>query len=396
MAERSRPALDGPGGSPLPEGYGSLNDAAPGTGGPERPRRPGRRLPQARSTVAADARQAETRAETRAAEEEERAAEARAAKSRATKARAAEARAARARAAEARAAKAGDAEARPAEAEAGAEREAADAQAAGQIRADQQGAEPQLVTGRRSEAKVTGTRQRDAPAAAGSADPTLSAVQEANPETLTRVQEQPSRASDAQAAEQWAAQRREAVQESRRAAADLQGGGPGPSAAATTIGLPLAAPVQGAGATTAASAARSELWVEEDDGVARFRRRQKVRVVRSTSSRRLVRRIDTWTVFKVSFLFYVLALIILVVAGVILWNVAEAFGTIASIQKSAKSLFDLSHFVIKPIPLLEYTTGGGAILCVLGTVLNTVVALLYNLISDVIGGVQVVVVTEPD
>jgi hypothetical protein len=375
MAERGRPALDGPGGSPVPEGYGSLNDAVPGGGGPVRPRRPGRRLPQARSTVAADARQAEARAESRAAEEE--------------------------LASESRTA------------EVSAERAAAEAQEAARILAEQQAVEAELAEARQAEARQAEARQAEArpsdtPVAddlppepsggAGEADPTLVAAVTPGP---SRTQERLPRPSDAQAAEQWAAQRRLAVQESRRAAADAQGTRPGPSAAATTIGLPVAAPLPSAaplpGATgMTAAAARRELWEEEDDGAARSRRRQKVRVVRSTSSRRLVRRIDTWTVFKVSLVFYLLALIILVVAGIILWNVAEAFGTITSIQKSAKSLFDLSHFVIKPIPLLEYTTAGGAILCVLGTIVNTVVALLYNLISDVVGGVQVVVVTEPD
>jgi hypothetical protein len=381
MAERSRPALDGPGGSPVPEGYGSLDDVAPvvgspGPGGPARPRRPGRRLPQARSTVAADARQAEARAESRAAEEELTSA--------------------------------------PRPSEVSAERAAAEAQEAGRIMAEQQAVEAELVKARQSDARRPEARQSEARQSearqsevtktdvrpsdlsvdpAGS-DPTVVAgarLGSPSPSTQQRL----PRPSDAQAAEEWAAQRRLAVQESRRAA-DIQGLRPGLPSSAPTIGLPAAAPMPAATGMTAATAARRELWEEEDHGAARFRRRQKVRVVRSTSSRRLVRRIDTWTVFKVSFVFYLLALVILVVAGIILWNVAEAFGTIASIQKSAKSLFDLSHFVIKPIPLLEYTTGGGAILCVLGTVVNTVVALLYNLISDVIGGVQVVVVTEPD
>jgi hypothetical protein len=125
-------------------------------------------------------------------------------------------------------------------------------------------------------------------------------------------------------------------------------------------------------------------------------RRQKVRVLRSTSSRRLVRRIDTWTVFKVSLFFYLLGLAILVVAGVILWNVASTFGTITSIQKSVKTLFVLNSFVLKPIPLLEYTAAGGGVLVVLGTLVNTTAAVLYNLISDVVGGIQVVVVTEAE
>jgi hypothetical protein len=140
----------------------------------------------------------------------------------------------------------------------------------------------------------------------------------------------------------------------------------------------------------------TEVTTAQALGPKRRWRRQKVRVVHSTSSRRLVRRVDTWTVFKVSLFFYLLGLAIVIVAGVILWNVASTFGTIASIQKSVRSLFDLTNFVLKPVPLLEYTAAGGGVLALLGTIVNTVAALLYNLISDVAGGVQVVVVTEPD
>lgn len=124
--------------------------------------------------------------------------------------------------------------------------------------------------------------------------------------------------------------------------------------------------------------------------------RQKVRLIRSTSSRRMIRRVDTWTVFKVSLIFYLLGLAVLIVAGVILWNVATTFGTISSLQKSIKSLFDLKTFVLRPRPLLEYFAAGGLVLAILGTIMNTVAALLYNLISDIAGGVQIVVVTEPD
>jgi len=167
------------------------------------------------------------------------------------------------------------------------------------------------------------------------------------------------------------------------------------------MAVPMAAALGSSGVTGALPAAAGQ-WqgeprmLSEEETERRRLRRQKVRVVRSTSSRRLVRRIDTWTVFKVSLVFYVLVLAVIILAGIILWNVAEAFGTITSIQKSARSLFDLSHFVLKPKPLLEYTAAGGGVLCVLGTVVNTVVALLYNLISDLVGGVQVVVVSEPE
>ena len=124
--------------------------------------------------------------------------------------------------------------------------------------------------------------------------------------------------------------------------------------------------------------------------------RQRVRVVRGTSSRRMVRRVDTWTVFKLSLFFYLLGLLVLLVAGVILWNVASTFGTITSIQKTIRTLFVLNNFRLRSRPLLEYTAAGGLVLVILGTIVNTVAALIYNLISDIFGGIQVVVVTEPE
>ncbi|MBO0693627.1 MAG: DUF3566 domain-containing protein, partial [Acidimicrobiaceae bacterium] len=91
----------------------------------------------------------------------------------------------------------------------------------------------------------------------------------------------------------------------------------------------------------------------------------------------MIRRVDTWTVFKVSLFFYLLGLAVLIVAGIILWNVASTFGTIASIEKSIRTLFDLKTFQIKPRPLLEYSIAGGLVLAMLGTIMNTVAVLLY-------------------
>jgi hypothetical protein len=126
------------------------------------------------------------------------------------------------------------------------------------------------------------------------------------------------------------------------------------------------------------------------------RPRQKVRVVRGIRSKRLVRRIDVWTVFKVSLVFYLLALVALVVAGVIVWDVASAFGFIHSIEKSIRTLFSLKTFTLHPASTLKYGTAIGGLLCLVGVVINTLVAVTYNLISDLVGGIQVVVVTEPD
>ncbi len=124
--------------------------------------------------------------------------------------------------------------------------------------------------------------------------------------------------------------------------------------------------------------------------------RPRVRITRGVHSRRLVRRVDVWTVFKVSLVFYLLLLLVVLVAGVVVWNIAQAFGLIHNLEKSIKTLFALKTFTLHPLPVLAYTAAGGAAITVVGTLLNVIMALLYNLISDVVGGVQVVVVTDPE
>jgi hypothetical protein len=120
------------------------------------------------------------------------------------------------------------------------------------------------------------------------------------------------------------------------------------------------------------------------------------RVVQGKRARRVLRRIDTWTVLKLSFLFYLCILLVVLIAGVVLWNIAAAVGAITSIEKFIKSIFDLNTFTLHPGVILEASTAGGIILVVLATGINVLAALIYNLISDVVGGVQVIVLEEQE
>ncbi len=110
----------------------------------------------------------------------------------------------------------------------------------------------------------------------------------------------------------------------------------------------------------------------------------------------MVRRIDVWTVLKLSFLFYLCVLLVVLIAGIVLWNIASAFNVIASVQKFVRSLFDLQTFVLRPMVVLEAGAAGGAVLALLGTGANVLAAVLYNLISDVVGGVQLIVLEEAE
>jgi len=117
-------------------------------------------------------------------------------------------------------------------------------------------------------------------------------------------------------------------------------------------------------------------------------------VVNARRTRRVVRRIDVWTVFKMSILFYLCVFLVFLIAGVLLWNIAEAFNVITSVEKFIRSLFDLQQFTFRPSVVLESSVLAGGALVLLGTGANVLAALIYNLISDVVGGVQFVVLEE--
>ena len=114
-----------------------------------------------------------------------------------------------------------------------------------------------------------------------------------------------------------------------------------------------------------------------------LRRRPRVRKVT-----RIVRRVDAWGVFKISIIFYVILYIILLVAGILLWNLANTTGTVANVEGFARDLFGLKTFEFDGEKLFRASWVLGAILVVAGTGLNVTLAVLFNLISDLVGGVR--------
>ncbi len=112
--------------------------------------------------------------------------------------------------------------------------------------------------------------------------------------------------------------------------------------------------------------------------------------------RRLIRHVDVWTVFKVSLVFYVLFGLIVLVAGVVAWIVGVNLHFVRDIERAVRTLADKRKFVLHPLPVLEYAAAAIGVLALLGTVVNTVAAVLYNLISDLVGGIQTVEVLQED
>lgn len=121
---------------------------------------------------------------------------------------------------------------------------------------------------------------------------------------------------------------------------------------------------------------------------ARNRRRPRRRVV-PTRTRATVRHLRIASVVRVSIIFWLVMLAAVVVASVLLWTFADAFGSLPSIEKSIQTLFSLKSFKLHPGQVAFYTFLGGLVVSIAGVVANVLFALIYNLIADVVGGIKV-------
>jgi hypothetical protein len=113
--------------------------------------------------------------------------------------------------------------------------------------------------------------------------------------------------------------------------------------------------------------------------------------------RRIIRKIDPWTVLKVSAVLYAVAAVALVLGVVIFWSVIENAGIPEA----------LTDFLVR-ITLIEDGTEpfanseqffrlvvfGSIVWWVMSTGFTTLLAVMYNLVTDVVGGVEIVVLEE--
>jgi len=118
------------------------------------------------------------------------------------------------------------------------------------------------------------------------------------------------------------------------------------------------------------------------------------RVAQGRRVRRVVRRVDPWSVLRFSLVFYACMLVVALVAGFLLWGAASTTGVIDNVERFVKELFALESFRINGGLIFRSTLLGGAVLVLLGAGANVLLAVLYNLTSDVVGGVEVVVLEE--
>ncbi len=104
--------------------------------------------------------------------------------------------------------------------------------------------------------------------------------------------------------------------------------------------------------------------------------------------KRTIRRFDPWSVLKLSAIFYVAFMVIGVIAAAVLYYAARSVGIVENIENFVRGVgwpdFRLGAFeVIRVVFVL------GAVQVIFWTGFNLVVTVLYNLVADVVGGIEI-------
>ena len=120
------------------------------------------------------------------------------------------------------------------------------------------------------------------------------------------------------------------------------------------------------------------------------RRRRRARVRRVT---RVVRHVDTWSVFKVALVFNLFLYLVCLTAGVLLWQVAYTTGTVSNVERFFEG-FGWETFEFKGGEIYHNAWIAGLFVSAGLTGLAVLMATLFNLITDLVGGVRVTVLEE--
>lgn len=108
---------------------------------------------------------------------------------------------------------------------------------------------------------------------------------------------------------------------------------------------------------------------------------------------RVLRHIDPWSTFKVAALFSLVSYVVLLTAGVMLWRVADSTGTIANVERWFTQ-FGWETFELHGDEIFSAAWVIGLFLVVATTGAAVLMATIFNLISDVVGGIRLSVLEE--
>ena len=110
--------------------------------------------------------------------------------------------------------------------------------------------------------------------------------------------------------------------------------------------------------------------------------------------RQTIQKLDLWSVLKVSLCFYLSGLLMTIVAGVVLWFIADSFNAIHDVERFMGDLLSSKDFKLLSAQILEGTVLIGLVVVALLTILTVIAAAFYNLFGQVMGGIEVTIVED--
>lgn len=108
---------------------------------------------------------------------------------------------------------------------------------------------------------------------------------------------------------------------------------------------------------------------------------------------RTIRDIDAWSVAKVGAVVHAALYVTFMVTGVLLWNVGSATGTIDNVENFLES-FGWDSFAFKGAEVFRACAVLGIFGIILGTGLWVLAAVVFNLVTELVGGIRVTVLEE--
>ena len=118
------------------------------------------------------------------------------------------------------------------------------------------------------------------------------------------------------------------------------------------------------------------------------------RRLRARKSRRVIRHIDPWSVLTFSVLFHMVVFAALLLSSVLVWNAAIASGMVENIESFIQELGDYETFEINADVMFRAAIVIAGMLTLASSVLVVLLTVVFNLISDLVGGIRVTVIEE--
>lgn len=118
------------------------------------------------------------------------------------------------------------------------------------------------------------------------------------------------------------------------------------------------------------------------------------RRLRARKSRRVIRHIDPWSVLTFSVLFHMVVFGALLLSSVLVWNAAIASGMVENVESFIQELGDYETFTINADVMFRAAIVIAGMLTLASSVMVVLLTVVFNLISDLVGGIRVTVIEE--